>query len=201
MMFPNLPAVGVHDTSWVVGKGGQKQEMWGREPFSNWTKRRKVFFIWQYILTPSVARGISFAPIRLFAPPLAVCVFIYMTHSWRSMLHGKALAIFNDRPKFKPQVLHLLPSPFTCCLNSLSFGLHTYKTHRMFRSQLNVICKILQLGTQSVPNRILLRKQMNKYQFLYPFYPWVINPMWIAWSLLNNLINEVQKHYHSLWWF
>lgn len=32
MMFPSLPAVGVHDTSWVVGKGGQKKEIWVQPP-------------------------------------------------------------------------------------------------------------------------------------------------------------------------
>lgn len=30
MMFPHLPAVGVHDTTWVAGKGGQKEETWER---------------------------------------------------------------------------------------------------------------------------------------------------------------------------
>lgn len=77
MMFPNLPAVGVHDTSSVVGKGGQKQEMRGREPFSNGTKRRKVLFIWQYILLPLVAKGIGFSQIRLFALPVVVFVYSY----------------------------------------------------------------------------------------------------------------------------
>lgn len=62
-----------------------------------------------------------------------------MTYSPGSMLNGKALAIFNDRPKFKPQVLPLPPPPFTSYLNSLSFSLHTYKIHRIFRSQLDVM--------------------------------------------------------------
>lgn len=44
MMFPNLPVTGVHDTSWVVGKKRTEEEIWGKERFCNWTKRREVFF-------------------------------------------------------------------------------------------------------------------------------------------------------------
>lgn len=43
------------------------------------------------------------------------------------MLNGKALAIFNDRSKFKLQVLHLLPLPFPSYLVFLSLSLHIYK--------------------------------------------------------------------------
>lgn len=76
MMFPNVPAVGVHDTSWVVGKRRTEGGNTG-ESFSNWTKRRKTFFTQQYILIPLVARRIGCSQVRPFALPLAVFVFSY----------------------------------------------------------------------------------------------------------------------------
>lgn len=77
MMVPNLPATGVHDTSWVVGKRRTEEEIWGKERFCNWMKRRKVFFTRQYSLIPPVPRGIGCSSIRPYAPPLAVFVFSY----------------------------------------------------------------------------------------------------------------------------
>lgn len=43
------------------------------------------------------------------------------------MLKKNALALFNDRPAWKPQVFHVPAPPFTSCLTSPSLSLHIYK--------------------------------------------------------------------------
>lgn len=72
MMFPRLPAVGVHDTTWVAEKGGQEEEMWGRRT-SSATGRRggRCFFSSNLSSLPEWLAGVAVpksAPTSLLQP-------------------------------------------------------------------------------------------------------------------------------------